>query len=540
MSRASWTRADLPTASGAAALWRVATLSGQRGGGIPIGVVRRAEGFAPWFAPPEHSVLVLGPPRSGKTSAIVIPAVIAAPGPVVSTSTKRDVLDATAPARSNVGPCLLYDPLGGIEPPAGVEPVGWTPLHGCDDLDRARARARVLVLAAASTTTGRSWQPAASDRHWLERAEALLAPLLYAAALDGASTRTLVTWVELRDAGPALSVLDREGAELARDQLLGVLNTEEREQSGIWSTASGALGAYRSESVLASTEGPVFDPWRFLDEGSALYVCATARQQAMIAPLVVGLIDELCEAAYERSRPSGSGASIGSVLPEHEPASHPHAPVGSVGRQTTRRLLLALDEAANIAPLPDLPGIVSEGGGQGVTSLVCLQDLSQARVRWGPAADGFLSLFGTTVVLPGIEDLRTLQLVSALAGEREVAVRSVTRQPVHDLPPRGGFELAAWLARRALGREPMPCSVTTSVAWRPRLAVDQVARGWPGHALVINERASVSAVALTPWHRCEPWRSAVLGWPSRVRLAAGRGLGATMAAPSTSRDPPAR
>jgi hypothetical protein len=134
MSRASWTRADLPTASGAAALWRVATLSGQRGGGIPIGVVRRAEGFAPWFAPPEHSVLVLGPPRSGKTSAIVIPAVIAAPGPVVSTSTKRDVLDATAPARSNVGPCLLYDPLGGIEPPAGVEPVGWTPLHGCDDL----------------------------------------------------------------------------------------------------------------------------------------------------------------------------------------------------------------------------------------------------------------------------------------------------------------------------------------------------------------------------------------------------------------------
>ena len=35
-----------------------------------------------------------------------------------------------------------------------------------------------------------------------------------------------------------------------------------------------------------------------------------------------------------------------------------------------------------------------------------LQDLSQARARWGTAADGFLSLFGTTVVLPGIGELR--------------------------------------------------------------------------------------------------------------------------------------
>jgi Type IV secretory system Conjugative DNA transfer len=56
-------------------------------------------GFRPggrWVtADPEHAVMVLGPPRSGKTSSIVIPAMLAAPGAAVSTATKRDVLDAT-------------------------------------------------------------------------------------------------------------------------------------------------------------------------------------------------------------------------------------------------------------------------------------------------------------------------------------------------------------------------------------------------------------------------------------------------------------
>jgi len=53
-------------------------------------------------------------------------------------------------------------------------------------------------------------------------------------------------------------------------------------------------------------------------------------------------------------------------------------------------MLFALDEVANIAPL-ELPQIASEGGGQGLMLLAALQDLSQARARWGAQADGFLT-----------------------------------------------------------------------------------------------------------------------------------------------------
>jgi hypothetical protein len=59
-----------------------------------------------------------------------------------------------------------------------------------------------------------------------------------------------------------------------------------------------------------------------------------------------------------------------------------------------------LDEVANIAPLQELPQIASEGGGQGLTLLAALQDLSQARARWGKAADGFLTLFRRQAAAP--------------------------------------------------------------------------------------------------------------------------------------------
>src|SRR5580704_2625127 len=105
--------------------------------------------------------------------------------------------------------------------------------------------------------------------------------------------------------------------------------------------------------------------------------------------------------------------------------------------------------------------MVSEGGSQGVVTLACLQDLSQARARWGTAADGFLSLFGTTVVLPGIGDVRTLEALSTLAGEEEVTTRSINR------PVIGGGGMARAVVNRMLGgrgrsgQDPVP-SVTTS------------------------------------------------------------------------------
>jgi len=61
-------------------------------------------GSAGWsWAGDRRSTVVLGPPRSGKTSSLVIPNVLVWAGPVVSTSTKPDVMAATAAARGHDG-----------------------------------------------------------------------------------------------------------------------------------------------------------------------------------------------------------------------------------------------------------------------------------------------------------------------------------------------------------------------------------------------------------------------------------------------------
>jgi hypothetical protein len=130
--------------------------------------------------------------------------------------------------------------------------------------------------------------------------------------------------------------------------------------------------------------------------------------------------------------------------------------------------------------------MVSEGAGQGLLVLACLQDLSQARARWGQAADGFLSLFGTTIVLRGIADTSTLRDLSALAGDHEVRSTTVSRS------------VDRWGRIRP----------STAEGWRSeaRFPVDAVARGTPGHALVIGPEKELHEVVLTPAHAHAPWR----------------------------------
>jgi type IV secretory pathway TraG/TraD family ATPase VirD4 len=426
------------------------------------------------FVPPELSVMILGPPRSGKTSALIIPNVLAANGPVVSTSTKPDVLDATAASRSEVGTCRLFDPTGSVTPGGAVEALRWSPLQACGTWDGAMATARALVQVAASSGSRGMVRPESS--HWNERAQAMLGPLLYAAALDGSDMRTVLTWVDRRKSLPAqiiLAGIHGGVAELAANALEGLAATDERELSGIWSTASGALSGFRTERALAITVDPNFDADQFVASADTIYICAPAHRQALIAPMVVGLIEDVRNAAYRRA-----------------------ATEGSDGRRPPP-VLLALDEVANIAPLPDLPSMISEGGGQGVVSLASLQDLSQARQRWPDEADGFPSLFGATLVLPGIGDVRTLEAMSTLAGDEEIPTRTVSsgRAP-------SGHPLADLVTG---GRQHVGESATTQ--WRRRLPPDLITRGSPGLALAFDERNQPTWIRLAPAHSTEPWKT---------------------------------
>lgn len=394
----------------------------------------------------ERSALIIGPSRSGKTSSIIIPNLLLSTRSVVVTSTKPDVVTAMAGRRID-GATLLFDPSGTITTPRGVTRIGYSPVSQSLEWDGAVLATRSLVDVARRSRLEHG------DDHWTERASALVAPLIHATALRGESLGQLATVIDQRHGGDALTTLrERYGEQHPSVALLqGILETDERERSGIWSTASGLFAGLRTDAARTASRGAPLNVDEFLRGPHQLHIVAPSRYQAVSTPLIVGLIEQIVHATYDRH---AQGA----------------------------RLLLALDELANVAPLPRLPSIVSEGGGQGVLTLACVQDLSQARARWGPIADGFLSLFPTTVVLPGVADRSTLELLQRIAGRTLVPTTSI---------------------QRGRGR-----TATYATSWieRDRATVGDLATGRPGWALGIDSQNAMRWIALTPAHRSPRFR----------------------------------
>jgi hypothetical protein len=158
----------------------------------------------------QRAVLLLGPPRSGKTSSVIVPAIIAHCGPVVSTSTKPDVAAATGHVRGREGRLWSFDPTGQAGPVAGTEALCWSPVTSSITWDGAMSMARSMTASTGHGTSDRS--------HWSNRAQALLAPLLHAAAVHGRAMSDVVAWVLSHDLEPAGELL--EGRALQRARLL--------------------------------------------------------------------------------------------------------------------------------------------------------------------------------------------------------------------------------------------------------------------------------------------------------------------------------
>lgn len=451
-------------------------------------------------ADPEHAVLVLGPPRSGKTSEVVIPAVLAAPNAVVSTATKPDVMAATWRARAEIGEVWLYDPAGSsVELPPGVRPLHWSPVAAAGTWEEA------LLTARAMAAAGQAGRGSVNEEHWRERASALLAPLLYAANLGFHPIAAVLSWVLRLDLDKPGKILEDHDAQVACDVLAGIARTESRERSSIFSATAGTLAAYNSDAVRRSAAEVNFNPAYFPTGSDTVYITAAAHRQALCAPLVVGLLEQIRHATYEHA------------------ATRPHA-------RGCPPVLFCLDELANIAPIHDLQALISEAGGQGLHILACLQDLSQARARWGESvAEGLLTLFQTKLILRGIADAKTLEAVSLVVGEYDRQMASATA---------GRTESHGFFAPDTYSE-----SVTHSTQRQRVLTPGEIARPPRGRALML-EGVEWQLIRTTPWYRTAPWREvAGVSEPAAPKLAGrprGEGMSPAGAHAMTPPSPTAR
>ena len=81
------------------------------------------------------STVVMGPTQlAGKSSRVVIPAILEWDGPVLTTSIKRDTLDATLSRRQELGEVKVFDPLGRT----GIPTATWSPVAAAASWTQAR------------------------------------------------------------------------------------------------------------------------------------------------------------------------------------------------------------------------------------------------------------------------------------------------------------------------------------------------------------------------------------------------------------------
>ncbi|MEK0218613.1 TraM recognition domain-containing protein [Bifidobacterium mongoliense] len=359
-----------------------------------------SKGASVW-ASVEDSIMVIGPPRSGKGLHLVIPAILDAPGAVVCTSTRPDNLTATMRARAEIGPVAIFDPQHLAEGlPAGLR---WSPVRGCESPQTAMIRATGLAAG-----TGLSSGGVDSGGFWEGKTRTALQALLHAAAIDHRSPAELFRWtldpVAAADAVAILNAAPNAATGWA-ESLQAMIDADPRTRDSIWQGVSLALGSLADPRVLdAVSPGPGenFDPETFIRERGTLFLLATGSGAGASAALVAALVEDLIETARRMA-------------------------ARSPGARLDPPLLLALDEIANLSPLPSLPTLMAEGGGSGITTMPVLQSLSQARDRWNEhQASAIWDAAIVKVILGGASGSRDLQDISNLIGERDETTDSVT------------------------------------------------------------------------------------------------------------------
>jgi type IV secretion system protein VirD4 len=395
-------------------------------------------------AEPLASAIVCAPTQSQKTTGLAIPALLEWQGPVLATSIKTDLVKETIERRCEMGEAMVYDPSRAT----GFKRIRATPLAGARDW-----RGALRVSNWLCTSARQGWGRMDQGDFWFAAAERLLAPLLWAAAVSGGDIATVVRWL---DCGPdaeteVTRLLRRFGPAEALGAWKATWNRDERQRASIYTTAETVLVAYGDPQVAEASTEPEYTPSRLLcGESNTLYLCAPAHEQERLRPLFATLIRELVADVYERAALKG-------------PLDPP--------------LLLVLDEAANIAPIPNLDELASSGAGQGVQLLTVFQDLAQIRTRYGPErARTILNNHRAKLFGSGVSDPETLEYVRRAIGAGEFRQRSHTRGD----PGRG--------------------SATESTAYRDLAPASVVREARPGSATLLYGQLPPTQIKLRPWY----------------------------------------
>ena len=404
----------------------------------------------------EDVVFICGGPRSGKT-ALLGNLVIDAPGAVVTTSTRTDIVEATEALRAKKGPVWFFNPsgLGEIASTVSFEPV-----FGCEDPKTALERAADM-LPERQDERGES-------ARWDAQSRRVFAAYLHAAALSGGrrDSEDIARWAS--DPGgtaeEVLLLLRRSPSPGFIPDVKQFVDTNNDTRSSITTGVMPILSWLNSPTAVAATKGGTpFNVAELIRSRGTIYLLG--REDGITAPLLAGLTGYIArEARRLAASPSFEGSCRGRLDP---PMRFP------------------LDEAARITPVP-LPDWTGDFGGSGLQLIIVCQSRADLIERYGKSGTAkVLNNSGTAMYLGGNKDADgngDLEFWSKLAGDRD--------EPVKTYNAKG--ELASKTVRKT------PVLSVAQLANLPLWRAVVYTRGMPvaiGRISKVWDRADVQAAA---------------------------------------------
>ena len=375
--------------------------------GVALGRLGGARGpvlRASW----EDVVLAVMAPRSGKTTALAVPALLEAPGAVVATSNKADLWAATTALRGRATGqrVWVFDP----QRIAHVDQTWWwNPLRGVTTVEDAHRLAGHFVQEVRGQRSKDFWTSAAHD---------LLTSLVLAAALSGQSLVEVYEWLNDPVVSTPADLLRLHGRAAAAASLTGRQHGAPETRDGVYETARTAAQCLRDDRILPWVTPPT-------DPADGAPTGATG-----------GVLDELDTAAFAASRETlyllsrdGAGAAAPLVAAMTDRVMHDAARTAEArGGRLDPPMLVVLDEAANVCRISDLPDLYSHLGSRGIVPLTILQSYRQGTRVWGDMGmDALWSAATVKVIGAGIDDAKVAEDLSRLVGDHDVPVRSTTR-----------------------------------------------------------------------------------------------------------------
>ena len=374
-------------------------------------IARTVAGDRPLYQGWEDVSVDIWGPRVGKTTSRAIPAILQAPGAVVVTSNKRDVVDATRGPRSTHGEIWPFDPQGLVD---AAPDWWWNPLTYVTDEVKADILADVFALASRDPT-------ARTDAYFEPAGQRLLANLLLAAAAAQRPLTQVYLWLSDPTEDEPVAVLEEHGYPLNATALLSVINAPEKQRGGIYGTAQQIASFMTNREAMrwvvddtpapSSTSTPVtpngsvrrreFNPHEFVQTTGTLY-SLSKEGRGSAGPLVTALTVAICEAAEEHAKRSPGGR-----LPTP--------------------MVAVLDEAANVCRWRELPNLYSHYGSRGICMMTILQSWSQGVEVWG--RDGMRKLWSAAnikVYGGGVSEVEFLSELSQLVGDFDLNTTSVS------------------------------------------------------------------------------------------------------------------